>query len=139
MLKNTRIIQLPCYSDNTGNLVPIEALDTIPFRLKRVYYIFGTSTGAHRGFHAHIALEQLLICVSGSVTILVKNPQQEEEILLDTPTKGLYIGPYVWREMYNFSEDAVLLVLANHHYNEKDYIRIYKEYERMAQEYFQNN
>ena len=100
MRKNTRIIQLPCYSDNTGNLVPIEALDTIPFRLKRVYYIFGTSTGAHRGFHAHIALEQLLICVSGSVTILVKNPQQEEEILLDTPTKGLYTVSYTHLDVY---------------------------------------
>ena len=78
----------------------------------------------------------MFICVSGQVKIQVKTPFEEEDILLDDPRKGLYIGPMVWREMYDFSPDAVLLVLASKHYDVNDYIRDYEEYEDMALTYF---
>lgn len=133
---NIELMELPQYTDEYGSLVPIEESDTIPFGIKRVYYIYDVENGMRRGFHSHVNLEQVLVCVSGHVKILVKTPWEEEEILLDHPQKGLYIGPMVWREMFDFSEDAVLLVLASDHYKEEDYIRDYSKYEKMAQQYF---
>ena len=86
-----------------------------------------------RGFHSHEALEQALVCVHGSVTILLDDGSEREEIVLDDPTKGLYIGHMVWREMFDFSPDAVLLVMASEHYDTSDYIRDYKVFCRQAQ------
>jgi dTDP-4-dehydrorhamnose 3,5-epimerase-like enzyme len=106
-----------------GSLTPIEELIDIPFDIKRVYYITKVPKDISRGFHAHRKLHQVLICLNGSVKIKVKTTKEEEEVILDDPAIGLYIGPYVWREMYNFSEGAVLLVLASDYYNEDDYIR----------------
>ena len=83
-----------------------------------------------RGFHAHKTLEQVLICVHGSVKILLKTPKEEKIVKLDNPNKGLYIGNDIWREMYDWEDEAVLLVLASDHYDEKDYIRNYEEYEK---------
>ena len=116
--------------------MPVEANKDIPFDVKRIYYIFDVEHKMRRGFHSHRNLEQALICVHGSVKILVKTPYEEENILLDNPQEALYIGPMVWREMYDFSEDAVLLVLASEHYMVEDYIRDYDQYEEEAREYF---
>ena len=90
-----------------------------------------------RGYHSHRDLEQALICVHGTVKIMIKTPFSQEDILLDDPTKALYIGPMIWREMYDFSEDAVLLVLASEHYLPSDYIRDYDTYEKEALVWFQ--
>jgi len=136
MIKNTSEIKFKKYLDKWGGLVPVEAGNDIPFDIKRVYYIFEVKDGVRRGFHSHRDLEQALICVHGSVKILVKTPYEEDNILLDDPTKALYIGPMVWREMYDFSPDAVLLVLASEHYTESDYIRDYDKYETEAKAYF---
>ncbi|MCI9439856.1 MAG: WxcM-like domain-containing protein [Ruminococcus sp.] len=133
---NIGLIEFPQHTDEYGSLVPIEESDTVPFDIKRVYYIYGVENGMRRGFHSHVNLEQVLICVSGHVKILVKTPWEEKEILLNHPRSGLYIGPMVWREMFDFSEDAVLLVLASDHYRVEDYIRDYNKYEKMAQQYF---
>lgn len=133
---NIALMEFPRHTDEYGSLVPIEESDTVPFDIKRVYYIYGVENGVRRGFHSHVKLEQVLICVSGHVRILVKTPWEEQEILLDDPRKGLYIGPMIWREMFDFSEDAVLLVLAGDHYKVEDYIRDYNEYEEMARQYF---
>ncbi|MCD8369325.1 MAG: FdtA/QdtA family cupin domain-containing protein [Clostridiales bacterium] len=135
-MKNTGWLKFNCFNDKYGHLVPIEEDDSVPFDIKRVYYIYGVDKGVRRGFHSHVALEQALICVHGSVKILVKTPYEEENILLNDPTMALYIGPMVWREMYDFSSDAVLLVLASEHYDVKDYLRDYKDYEKRAREYF---
>jgi dTDP-4-dehydrorhamnose 3,5-epimerase-like enzyme len=116
--------------------VPVEAFGEIPFGIERIYYIFGVKNGVRRGFHSHNQLQQALICVKGSVKVLVKTPQQEEVITLNDPSEALYIGPMIWREMYDFSEDAVLLVLASEHYDENDYIRNYDKYVEEAEEYF---
>lgn len=106
-----------------GNLTPIEGLVDIPFDIKRIYYITKVPQDISRGFHAHRKLHQVLICLNGSVKIKVKSPKEEAEFTLDDSSVGLYIGPYIWREMYDFSEGAVLLVLASDYYNEDDYIR----------------
>ena len=117
------------HSDKYGKLIALEENEEIPFSIKRVYYIYEVDDGVRRGFHSHKKLEQVLICVHGSVKILLKTPYEEEIIILDNPNKGLYIGPDIWREMYDFDDEAVLLVLASDLYDKKDYIRDYDEYE----------
>jgi dTDP-4-dehydrorhamnose 3,5-epimerase-like enzyme len=123
MLKNFHII-----GDNRGSLISIESKIDIPFEIKRVYYIFGNKNNVRRGFHAHKNLQQVLIAVSGSCKILLDSGQNREEILLDSPKKGLLIKNFMWREMFDFSADCVLLVLASEHYDEKDYIRDYNQF-----------
>ena len=137
MVKNTRMIYLPMYNDKYGKLVPIEALGNIPFKVRRVYYIYQVEKDTRRGFHSHRDLEQVLICVPGSVKILKTTPGEENTICLNNPQEALWIGPMVWREMYDFSDDAVLLVLASEHYTEADYIREYEQYETEALKWFQ--
>lgn len=144
MLENSRLISFRDITDSIikkdcGHLVPIEAESDIPFLVKRIYYIYGVDGYTRRGFHSHRALQQVLICVHGSVKISLKAPYAEEVIVsLDSPTTGLYIGPMIWREMYDFSPDAVLLVLASEHYTEQDYIRDYSTYQQEAWVYFKN-
>jgi WxcM-like, C-terminal. len=135
-MKNIDHYQFHKFADEYGNLVALEELDDIPFAVKRVYYIFGVGAGVRRGFHSHLTLNQMLICVNGSVKIMVKTPYEETTVELNDPSHGLYIGPMIWREMHDFSPGAVLLVLASEHYDESDYIRNYKEYESMAINYF---
>lgn len=119
-----------------GSLTAIEGAVDVPFEVKRVYYIYDVPAGVRRGFHSHMNLHQVLICVHGSVKILTKTPCEKKITELSENNRGLYIGPMIWREMYDFSEDAVLLVLASEHYAEEDYIRDYTEYEKIASEYW---
>lgn len=135
MIKNTEMVDFKVFHDKWGHLVPVEEHTTIPFEIKRVYYIFGVEQGVRRGFHSHRKLRQALVCVHGKVKILVKTTEEEETVLLDDPSRALLIGPMVWREMYDFSEDAVLLVMASEHYDEADYIRDYAVYEKEAGEW----
>jgi dTDP-4-dehydrorhamnose 3,5-epimerase-like enzyme len=123
-----KLIEFPPLGDDRGSLVALEGNKTVPFEVKRVYYIFGTKPGVSRGFHAHRALQQVVVCVTGKCRMILDDGIQREEAWLDSPTKGLLIGNFVWREMHDFSSDCVLLVLASEHYNEIDYIRTYKEF-----------
>ncbi len=123
----------PPHGDDRGQLVALEAERDIPFPVRRVYYIYDTAEGVTRGLHAHKRLEQILICVHGSCRIRLKDGREEAEVLLDKPWEGLYIANNMWREMYDFSPDAVLLVLASQHYDESDYIRDYAEFLKMVQ------
>lgn len=123
-------ITFPPLGDERGSLVALEAEKTVPFEIKRVYYIFGTQQGVARGFHAHHNLKQVAVCVTGKCRMILDNGKKREEAWLDSPTKGLLIGDLVWREMHDFSEDCVLLVLASEHYDESDYIRDYDEFLR---------
>lgn len=125
-------IDLPTLGDERGSLVAIEAKDTIPFEVNRVYYIFGTQSGVSRGFHAHMALKQLAVCVAGKCRMTLDDGQVREDILLDSPEKGLLIEGLIWREMHDFSPDCVLLVLASEHYDEADYVRNYAEFKAKA-------
>ena len=123
-------VDFPALGDERGSLVALEAEKTVPFKIKRVYYIFGTQIEASRGFHAHHNLQQVAICVTGKCRMVLDDGAQRQEAWLDSPTKGLIVGNLVWREMHDFSHDCVLLVLASEHYDENDYIRDYDEFLR---------
>ena len=125
-----QLIDLPDLGDERGGLVSIEANKSIPFDIKRIYYIFGASKDKPRGFHAHKDLKQLAICVGGRCKFILDNGTIREEVVLDSPTKGLIIDGMMWREMHDFSADCVLLVLASEHYDEADYIRDYDEFKK---------
>lgn len=116
------------HGDQRGMLVALEEFKDIPFSVKRVYYLYNTKRGIVRGYHAHKTLEQILICIHGSCKIRLDNGQEKEVIPLSDPCEGLYVGPGMWREMFDFSPDAVLLVLASELYDEGDYIRDYGEF-----------
>lgn len=125
-----QLVDLPHLGDERGSLVALEARRAIPFDIKRVYYIFNTKTGMARGFHAHKALKQVAVCVTGSCRIMLDDGNRKEEVLLDSPKKGLVIGDLIWREMHDFTSDCVLLVLASEYYDEADYIRDYNDFIR---------
>lgn len=116
------------HGDDRGQLVALEEKNDIPFSVKRVYYMYDTKLGVRRGGHSHIKLEQILICIHGSCRIHLDNGSETKEVPLEKPYEGLYIGSHMWREMYDFSPDAVLLVLASEVYDESDYIRNYDKF-----------
>ena len=121
-------IDFPSLGDDRGALVALEGNKTVPFDIQRVYYIFGTKPGISRGFHAHKALRQVAIPVTGKCKMLLDNGTVKTEVWLDSPTKGILIEDWVWHEMHDFSPDCVLLVLASEHYAEADYIREYHDF-----------
>ena len=124
-----RYVEFPVKGDDDGWLVALEGQNNIPFAIKRVYYIFGTRAGVRRGKHAHHALQQLMVCMTGSCKVLLDDGKQREEVVLASNDRGLFIDPMVWHEMYEFSSDCVLLVLADGWYDVADYIRDYGAFE----------
>ena len=124
---NYKIIDIPKINNTKGNIGVIEN-DTIPFDVKRVYYLFDVPSGAKRGGHAHKKLKQVLIAISGSFDVVLKDGKSKEIVTLNRPDKGLLIENNIWRELENFSSGSVCLVLASEEFSEDDYIRNYKEY-----------
>lgn len=116
------------HGDDRGMLVALEEFNDIPFEIKRVYYMYDTKEGVRRGYHAHKSLEQILICIHGSCKILLDNGKEKKIVSLERPYEGLYVANNMWREMFDFSPDAVLLVLASESYDESDYIRNYDDF-----------
>lgn len=116
------------HGDDRGQLVALEEMKDIPFKIRRVYYMYDTVQGVTRGRHAHKSLQQILICVHGSCRILLDDGKERQTVLLNKPNEGLYVSNVLWREMYDFSPDAVLMVLASEYYDEADYIRDYQEF-----------
>ena len=114
--------------DDRGSLVALESHKKIPFEIKRVYYIFDTKSGVVRGLHAHKSLSQVMVCLKGSCRIVLDNGCTKEQVVLDSPDKGLLIDSMIWREMHDFSADCLLLILASEHYAESDYIRDYDDF-----------
>lgn len=127
-----KLIQLQSHGDERGSLVSLEEQKNIPFPIKRVYYVFNTKDKVRRGFHAHKKLKQLAIVVKGSCRFLLDDGTEKIEVLLDNPAQGLYIESFIWREMFDFSEDCVLMVLADAFYDEADYVRDYEEFTKMV-------
>jgi len=123
-----RLLNLKIMGDKRGSLISFEEAQNVPFDVKRMYCIFDTDVNAVRGKHAHKNLKQVLYCPKGGCTILLDDGFQKVEINLNSPDKGLYIEGTIWREMYNFSSDCVLAVLASDYYDEKEYIRNYDEF-----------
>lgn len=116
------------HGDERGQLIAIEEQKDIPFAIKRVYYMYDTGEGVVRGHHAHKSLEQILVCVHGSCKIRLDNGREKKAVALEKPYEGLYVSNAMWREMYDFSPDAVLMVFASELYDEDDYIRDYEEF-----------
>lgn len=126
------LIPLQKHGDERGKLVALEQSRNVPFEIKRVYYMFGTQANVRRGYHAHKKLRQLAIPVSGSCRFHLDDGNEKVDILLDDPSVGLLIEPRFWHEMYDYSEDCILLVLASDNYDESDYIRNYDEFVESA-------
>ncbi|CAM4165247.1 WxcM-like, C-terminal [Yersinia intermedia] len=130
---DVKLIQLQKHGDERGQLIALEETKNIPFSIKRVYYMFETINDVHRGFHAHYKLQQLAIPVRGACRIILDDGFEKIEVYLDNPAQGLAIEPMIWHEMYDFSDDCVLMVLADDFYDEADYIRNYDEFIREAE------
>ncbi|GAB4296026.1 MAG: FdtA/QdtA family cupin domain-containing protein [Thiohalomonadaceae bacterium] len=126
-----QIINFKVHGEHDGRLIALEEMSAdVPFEIKRIYYIYDVRDGLRRGFHAHKKLKQLIICVRGSCKILLDDTKNRDVIELNSPSIGVYIYQPLWREMYDFTNDCVLLVLASEHYNTEDYLFDYKEYVR---------
>lgn len=123
-----KFIPLQAHGDDRGSLIALEEGINIPFSVKRVYYLFNTKEGVRRGFHAHKTLKQVAIVVRGSCCFVLDDGKEKVEVLLDNSAKGLLIESFMWREMYDFSDDCVLMVLADQLYDESDYIRDYQQF-----------
>lgn len=121
-------------SGYAGKLSFFEGSRDIPFEIKRIYYIHGVPDGSVRGGHAHKALKQMLFCPYGSVEVILSDGQDRQSISLDDPSKGLVIGPGLWRDMVWHQENSVLCVAAAEYYDENDYIRDYDAYLRFLKE-----
>lgn len=127
-IEKCKIIELPDITDPRGHLTFIENNKHIPFEIKRIYYLYDIPTGAKRGEHAHKALQQLLIAISGSFDVVLDDGYKKKKYHLNRSSYGLYIGPMVWRDIINFSPGAVCMSLASNLYDESDYYRNYQDF-----------
>lgn len=130
-MKHTTI-SLNGITDGRGLLVSLESKKNVPFDIKRVYYLTNLKCDHPRGFHAHKKLKQLMVCVSGSCDLILDDGKSRETFKLDSPTQGVLVENFIWREMHNFSENCVLMVLADEYYDENDYIRDYEQFKRLS-------
>ena len=122
------IIEFADLGDERGKLVVVEGGQTIPFDIKRVFYIYGSDSTVVRGQHANKESEFVLINVAGKSKVRITDGEEEFVVELNKPMMGVYIPKMIWKDMYDFSQDSVLLVLASTHYDGSEYIRNYKEY-----------
>ena len=122
-----QIISIPKIEERRGNLSVIEN-GTLPFDIKRVYYLYDVPTGSERGGHAHKNLQQFLVALSGSFDVVLNDGKEEQIITLNKPYEGLLINPGIWRELRNFSSGSICLVVASEVYIEEDYIRDFDEF-----------
>ena len=125
-----KVLNFKDLGDERGKLVVVEGSQDIPFKIERVFYIYGSDSEVVRGQHANRESEFVLINVGGTSKVRIDNGHSEAIIELNKPMMGLYIPTMVWKDMYDFSEDSILLVLASTHYNGKEYVRDYEEYKK---------
>ena len=128
------IIHLPRIFNRSGNITPVENEMNIPFKVKRIYYLYDIPGGEARGGHAHYELEQLIVAASGSFDVTLDDGENKRTISLNRPYIGLHVKPGLWRDLSNFSSGAVLLVLASEVYVESDYIRDYQTFNQFKSE-----
>jgi dTDP-4-dehydrorhamnose 3,5-epimerase-like enzyme len=129
-LTDCRILDLPKIHEPRGNLTFVEGGRHIPFDIARVYYLYDVPGGAERGGHAHKALHQLIIAMSGSFDVVLDDGRDQRRVHLNRSYQGLYVCPMIWRELDNFSSGSVCMVLASNHYDEADYYRDHGDFMR---------
>jgi hypothetical protein len=122
------IVDLPKIHNEAGNITVLENNSSIPFDVKRIYYLYDVPMGAERGGHAHYELQQYVIAASGSFNFILDDGVSKRTVFLNDPSKALHIRPGIWREINGFSSGSVCLVLASNTYTEADYIREYKDF-----------
>jgi dTDP-4-dehydrorhamnose 3,5-epimerase-like enzyme len=127
-IADCRVISLPKIEDARGNLTFIESCRHVDFEIKRVYYLYDVPAGAERGGHAHRELTQLIIAASGSFDVLLDDGHDCKTVRLEAGDSALYLTPMVWREIENFAEHSLCLVLASEYFDEAEYIRDYADY-----------
>lgn len=128
-MNEVKMLEFPQKGDERGHLVIVEGASDIPFEIKRIFYIYGSDAHVVRGQHANRRTEFILINIAGKSKVRVKDGEGNEAIYcLDRPHTGIYLPTMVWKDMYDFSEDSVLLVLASEHYDATEYIRDYEEF-----------
>ncbi len=133
-IENVKVVKFRDFGDERGKLVVIEGNQDIPFDIKRVFYIYDSDSDIVRGEHANRKSEFVLINVSGKSKVKVYDGKESKVYELDKPMMGIYIPSMIWKDMYDFSEDSVLLVITNEHYDEKEYIRNLAEYDKIMHE-----
>lgn len=129
-LADCKLISLPRINDPRGNLTFIEGKSHVDFDIQRVYYLYDVPGGSERGGHAHKALRQLIIAMSGSFDVLLDDGTEKKRFHLNRSYEGLYVCPMIWRELDNFSSGSVCMVLASNRYEESDYYREYDQFLR---------
>jgi hypothetical protein len=130
-----QVLQFKDFGDERGNLVVIEGSGMdLPFTIERVFYIYGSDSTVIRGNHANLNSEFVMINVAGKSKVKVDNGTESEIIELDRPMMGLYLSKMLWKEMYDFSPDSILLVMSSEHYDEAEYIRDYDRYLEIMKE-----
>ncbi|MFG6367046.1 MAG: FdtA/QdtA family cupin domain-containing protein [Lachnospiraceae bacterium] len=137
MIEQCRLIEFPQKGDDRGHLVIVEGNQDIPFEIKRVFYIYGSDKEVIRGKHANYNTEFVLINVAGTSKVKVDDGINQKIFRLDRPHIGIYLPKMVWKDMYDFSHDSVLLVLASEHYDENEYIRSYSKYLEIVRKKFE--
>ena len=133
-LDNVKLLELETFVDLEGSLVPIESGLSVPFEIKRVFYVFEVHDQKDRGEHSHHKTEQVLICLSGKVKVLCDDGKDRKEWILDKPNQALYIPNLIWDEQTYIVPGSVLLVLANTGYDKSDYITDYNEFKKLKNE-----
>jgi len=137
-IENCRIVGLPVRGDGRGTLSFVEGSVHIPFEIRRVYYLYDVPLGQERGAHAHKRLEQFIIPISGSFDVELDDGLHRRVFTLSHPAQALYVCPMIWRDLRNFSSNAVCLVLASERYDEQDYFRDYSEFKQAAAKSWQS-
>lgn len=139
MTGQCRMLEFSQKGDDRGHLVVVEGNGDIPFDIKRVFYIYGSDKDVVRGRHANYRSEFVLINVAGTSKVKVDDGVNQKVFSLDRPHIGIYIPKLVWKDMYDFSEDSVLLCLSNEHYDGGEYIRDYDEYLKVMKKVREGN
>ncbi len=129
-VEDCKIIDLPVIHSEQGKISVLQNHETIPFDIKRVYYLYDVPMNSERGGHGHYELEQYVIAASGSFTFILDDGHSKKEVFLNHPNKALHIKPGIWREMKDFSSGSVCLVLASMEYTEEDYMRDYNDFKK---------
>jgi WxcM-like, C-terminal len=127
-INDCTLIHFPKIKNRAGNLTPLHSEKDIPFKFKRIFYLYDVPGGEDRGAHSHKKCHQLLIAASGSFDIFLDDGRNKKTISLNRPYMGLHIPPGIWAAEQSFSSGSICLVLASEYYNENDYLRKYKEY-----------